>query len=615
MNKFKILTQIGLLTAASASMATQVNVNHLAPFADTLEGTAVSINVNETEVLTGVQYLQSSGYIELAETGVAPGTTMLDVFAPPGGDIAAITASVDLAADTFYSVTAIGDGANQPLSLLALADDNTAPADGNIKIRVIHAAPFAADINDTAASIRLDDGTVVGGLDNVLFGTASGYLEIPAGNYDLNVSTADGTTRLIDIAPLDLAAGTIVNVFATGDGVNQPVGAYAVFSDGTGANLALEPTVMPEPTRVNVAHLAPFAAALADTAVSVDVNGSEVLTGVQYKQASGYLTLADDGTAPGLTMLEVFAPPGADTAAIMDEVNLDAETDYTVAAVGDGANLPLILLPLIDDNSAPADGNFKLRIVHAAPFADNLADTAVSIRTDDGDLVAGLTGVEFGVASDYLELPAGTYDLNVATPDGSSRLIDLAPVSLRAGDVVTVFAIGDGVNQDLGFFALFGDGTGAPLATEPPFTTLTPGFNGSWWNPETDGQGFTFEVYPELGSMFVTWYTFDTTFADGDESAVVGEPNQRWLTAQGDFDGTSADLTIYLTEGGIFNDINAVTRTEVGTMTVDFNDCRTATVDYTLDDSGLTGMIPVERISGTIIPFCESTLEDAAAAQ
>ena len=609
MKKIKILTHLGLLSTASFAMATQVNVNHLAPFADTLEGTAVSIDVNGTEVLNGVQYQQSSGYLELAPAGTAPGETSLAVFAPPGADTAAITATVDLAADTFYSVTAIGDGANQPLTLLPLVDDQTLPAAGNIKIRVIHAAPFAADLSATAASVRLDDETVVNGLDNVLFGQDSGFFEIPAGEYDLNVSTADGSVRLIDIAPLTLEEGTIVNVFAVGDGVNQPVGAYAVFGNGTSAALALEEAVSPNPTRVNVAHLAPFAAQLGDTAVSIDVNGSEVLNGVQYKQTSGYLTLADDGSAPGNTLLEVYAPPGASVPAIMAEVDLAAETDYTVVAIGDGFNQDLSLLPLVDDNTAPADGNVKLRVVHSAPFAADLADTAVSIRTDDGDLVNGLTGVEFGMQSGYFEVPAGTYDLNVATPDGSTRLIDLAPVTLNAGDIVTVFAIGDGVNQDLGFLATFADGSSVALPTEPPFTTLNPGLNGSWYNHDTDGQGFFVEVFPELGTLFVAWFTYDTTFADGNETAVVGEPNHRWLTAQGEYTGTTGELTLYLSEGGIFNQDNAVNVTEAGTLTIDFDDCKRAHVTYDLLDSGLTGDIPLTRISGSTVAFCESLSE------
>ncbi len=603
MKTIKILTQIGLLTTASLSMATQVNVNHLAPFADTAEGTAVSVNVNGNEVLTGVQFLQSSGYLELAAPGVAPGATTLEVFTPPGADTAAISATVDLAADTFYSVSAIGDGNNQPLSLLALEDSQSLPADGNIMIRVVHAAPFAAEIEATAASVRLDDGTVVNGLNNVTFGQESGFFELPAAIYDLKISTADGTTDLIDIAPVDLQAGTVVTVYATGDGSNQPVGAYAVFGDGTSSNLALETS---EPTRVNVAHLAPFSDTLDGTSVAVNVNETEVLTGVTFRQASGYLTLADDGSAPGSTLLEVFAPPGSEAAAVQATVDLEAETDYTVAAIGDGVNQPLSLLPLVDNNSEPTTGHAKVRVVHAAPFASELADTAVSIRTDGGDLVNGLTGVEFGVASDYFELPAGSYDLNIATTDGSTRLIDLAPVTLHAGDVVTLFAIGEGVNQPLGIFAIFGDGSSADIALEQPFNTLNAGLNGSWFNQDTDGQGILIEVFPELGTMFIAWFTYDTTFPDTDETAVVGDSNHRWYTAQGEYDGTSANLNLYLSTGGIFDQDNVVTTEAAGTFSIDFDDCRQANVTYSIDGSGLTGQIPLTRISGSNVPLCES---------
>ncbi len=602
----KFIGMAGLLSLNSLAIATQVNVNHLAPFADSLEGTAVSINVNDAEVLNGVTYLQSSGYLELAAAGVAPGETKLDVFAPPGASMPAISATVDLAADTFYSVTAIGDGMNQPLSLLALEDSQSMPSDGNVMIRVIHAAPFASDINATAASVRLDDGTVVNGLDNVLFGQDSGFFEIPAGNYDLNVSTADGSTRLIDIAPLDLAAGTVVNVFATGDGVNQPVGAYAVFGDGSAASLALETSA---PTRVNVAHLAPFAMKKVDTAVSVEVNGSEVLSGVEYLQSSGYLTLAENGMAPGSTMLEVFAPPGSESPAIMATVDLAAETDYTVVAIGDGDNQPLSLLPLVDDNTMPSPGFAKVRIVHSAPFAMNSADTAVSIRTDGGDVVAGLSSVEFGQNSGYLELPVGLYDLNVSTPDGETRLIDLAPVFLNDGDIITVFAVGDIVNQDLGFYATYGNGVSTQLPTEPDFNTLNPGLNGAWYNYETPGQGFFIEVFPELEYIFVAWFTYDTTFADGNEMAVVGSPNHRWYTAEGTYEGTEASLTLVLSEGGIFNQADVVENSDAGTLNISFDGCRTAMVDYEITDSGLTGNIPLIRLSGSTVEFCESLIE------
>ncbi len=103
--------------------------------------------------------------------------------------------------------------------------------------------------------------------------------------------------------------------------------------------------------------------------------------------------------------------------------------DYTAIAIGDGVNQPLSLLALVDDNTAPAAGNFKLRLGHLAPFADTLAGTMADVRLDDGTAV--ITDVVFGAVAPYLELPAGTYDLKITTPGGGTTLINLAPVTFN----------------------------------------------------------------------------------------------------------------------------------------------------------------------------------------
>ena len=468
----KVLTVSALLATSLAVQAqTRVNVTHLASFADTVEGTAVSVDVNNLEVFDEFYFDEVSGYVQLSGPGVAPGMTQLDVFAPPGAAIPAIQAMPNLMADTDYTVAAIGNITNQPLALLPLTDDNTAPAAGNIKLRIVHAAPFDSVLANTAVSIRDDADNIIGGLSNVEFGGFSPYLEVPAGVYDLKIATPDGSTTLIDIAPVDLPDGAVVTVFAIGDGVNLPLGIKAIFADGSDLNLPLE-----QPTRAQVAHFAPFASGLSDTAVSVEVNSAEVLSGVIFNQTSGYLNLGPADTAPGVTQLDVFAPPGTPPAAITATPDLAANTDYTVAAIGDGVNQPLQLLSLIDDNSPPAANSVKLRIVHAAPFAPTLMGTEVSIRDDDGNVVAGLTNVQFAQNSGYLELPAATYDLQIATPDGSTTLIDIAPVDLAAGTVVTVFAVGDGGNQPLGVSAIFGDGTFAELGLEQPTRAVVAHF-------------------------------------------------------------------------------------------------------------------------------------------
>ncbi|MCB8967037.1 MAG: DUF4397 domain-containing protein [Ardenticatenaceae bacterium] len=208
----------------------QVAVAHLAPFAVGAE-TAVTITLNSTPVLTNFLYGDSTPYM-----GVPAGAADLAVY-PAGSATPAITATFNLTGGLDYSIVAIGDGVNQPLQLVALADDNSAPTAGNAKLRLGHLSPFASVMADTLADIRLQDGTPV--LTNVLYSAIVGYLELPAGEYDLKVTTPGGGVTLIDPLPVTFVDGQIVNVFATGDGNNQPFGAFAWPPDAEGAFLPL----------------------------------------------------------------------------------------------------------------------------------------------------------------------------------------------------------------------------------------------------------------------------------------------------------------------------------------------------------------------------------------
>lgn len=207
--------------------------------------------------------------------------------------------------------------------------------------------------------------------------------------------------------------------------------------------------------RLQVAHLAPFAAS---ASVDIHLNGAPALTGFGYGDSTEYIEL-DEGSY----LVEVF-PQGSLTPAISDTVDLVGGNDYTAIAIGDGVNQPLSLKALLDDNTAPAAGNFKLRLGHLAPFANTLAGTTADVRTDSGDVI--LDDVVFGDVAPYLELPAGEYDLMITTPDGSTTLINYAPVSFTSGQILSAFATGEGVNQPLGGFALPSDAIGFFLTLE-----------------------------------------------------------------------------------------------------------------------------------------------------
>jgi hypothetical protein len=402
--------------------------------------TAVTITLNGSTALTNFAYGDSTEYF-----GIDADTYLVEVF-PGASATPAITASLTLENGKDYTAIAIGDGVNQPLSLKALVDDNTPPAAGKAHLRLGHLAPFAADPN-TVADVRLDDGTVI--LDDVSFGDVAGYIPLDAGTYDLKITTPDGATTLINLVPVTLNDGDIVSAFAVGDGSNQDLQGFALPSGAIGFFIPVEP-------RLQVAHLAPFAMD-PNTVVTITLNGTPALTDFAYGDSTPYIDLD-----PDTYLVEVF-PGSSATPAITATVDLMSGMDYTAIAIGDGVNQPLSLKALVDDNTPPAAGKAHLRLGHLAPFAAD-PDTVADVRLDDGTVI--LDDVSFSDVAGYIPLDAGTYDLKITTPDGAITLIDLVPVTLNDGDIVSAFAVGDGSNQDLQGFALPSGAQGFFIPTE-----------------------------------------------------------------------------------------------------------------------------------------------------
>jgi hypothetical protein len=338
--------------------------------------------------------------------------------------------------DTDYTAIATGGADGWPLAL-QLLEDASVPMTNTAMVRIGHLAPFAATITDTLADVRLQDGTVI--LDDVPYGAVAGYLELPGGEYDLKITTADGSATLIDPMPVTFNNGDILSVFAAGDGANQPVGAFALPSDAEGFLLPLAGSLQ-------IAHLAPFAAD-PGTAVTVTLDGAPVLPDFEFADSTPYLPIE-----AGIDHLVEIFPGGAMDPAITATINLTQAFDYSVIAIGGANGWDLELLLQMDNNTPPAAGSFKVRIGHLAPFAATITDTLADVRLQDGTVI--LDDVPYGAVAPYLELPAGVYDLKITNADGSVTLIDPLPVSFKDGDVLSAYAAGDGVNQPVGAFAL-----------------------------------------------------------------------------------------------------------------------------------------------------------------
>lgn len=173
--------------------------------------------------------------------------------------------------------------------------------------------------------------------------------------------------------------------------------------------------------QVRVVHASPDA-----PAVDVYVDGNAVLTNVPFFTASDYLDL------PAGEYRFQVAPTGtsADEAVIDATATVEAGTAYTIAATGAVANIQPTII--VDDLSAPADGEARVKVYHFSPDAP-----AVDVKLADGTTL--VSGLEFPQANE-LSVPAGTYDIQVTPAGGSDVVIDLAGTALEAGNIYHVFA-------------------------------------------------------------------------------------------------------------------------------------------------------------------------------
>ena len=144
---------------------------------------------------------------------------------------------------------------------------------------------------------------------------------------------------------------------------------------------------------------------------------------------------------------------------------------------------------------------------------------------------------------------------------------------------------------------------------ESEVLAINAGLNDAWYNPATAGQGFLISVFPNIQQMFVAWFTYDTERPAEDVKAMLGEPGHRWLTAQGPYNGDTASLTIYVTEGGVFDAAEPPASNDGigdGTMTIEFADCTQGMVTYQMTSPNVSGEIPIQRIVNDNVELCET---------
>ncbi|MEC2073218.1 DUF4397 domain-containing protein [Alkalihalophilus marmarensis] len=191
---------------------------------------------------------------------------------------------------------------------------------------------------------------------------------------------------------------------------------FMLFLTFTGTGFAEEMAM------VRVLHTTPDA-----PGVDVYVNEELVVENIEFKDASDYLQLP-----AGSHKVEIYAAGDTTSAIISEQLAVSGGEAYTVAAIG---QLESIRLTTMLDEQEVSEGNTKIRVAHFSPDAP-----AVDIATDTGDIL--FPNAAFSAVTDYLELPAGEYNLEIRAAGTADVVEELTNLELKEGMIYTAVATG-----------------------------------------------------------------------------------------------------------------------------------------------------------------------------
>lgn len=284
----------------------------------------------------------------------------------------------------------------------------TAAQDENAMVRVLHGAGDAPAVDIYA------DGGLIG--EGLAFSQITDYLEVPGGEYQIQIvpngASLEEGPIVIDAA-LTFDAGTMTTVAATGSLASGIVPQVIVD----------DPAPSSDTAQVRVVHLSADA-----PAVDIAPDGGDALIeGLEYPNNTGYIALPG-----GAYDLEIRPAGSTDVAFDIPEITIDNGVSYSVYAVGSLGDGTFTVVPAVDAALA------GVRVGHFSADAPN-----VDVYANGGVI---LTDVPFGTLSDYLYVPAGTYQIQVV-PTGASLedgpvVID-AELTFEGGTLTTVAATND----------------------------------------------------------------------------------------------------------------------------------------------------------------------------
>ena len=187
-------------------------------------------------------------------------------------------------------------------------------------------------------------------------------------------------------------------------------------------------------------------------AVDVIVDGAVVAPNLVFGQATDYLSVSPDEHQVQIV------PSGSDAASAVIDTTFDPEggSNYIVAASG---LLTEIEAKVYDVHKDDLDvGKSRLRLINLSPD-----DVNVDMFVTGGDEL--FDDLEFGEASDYTDLDAGTYDFEVRQHDTETVALSVPGFEVGDGNAYDVLLLGQSADSTLSVLPM-----ATPVAT--PCSTI-----------------------------------------------------------------------------------------------------------------------------------------------
>lgn len=369
----------------------------------------------------------------------------LEIKAVPAGKTAPVLAETTLvlAKDAIYTLGLVGGNGNY--ELFTYTDSPTAPPAGFGRVRFINLA-----VNSGSVDVELVGRQLL--FNNIGYSTDTEYVDVPVGAHSIAV-TVNGAGDVLQRSRINVGDGDVITMLSLNNASNLPrlwlpqidllTPSYIpptprlITPQQTGADQFAITSLLDvtPPAALRLVHAVRGAAAV-NGSLSIPNNPlgpQRVFENVGYKGVSSYIN-----SDPGELVVSVTLT-GTNSPVLSGETTLDRDIAYSLIVLPGSS--PENSLLLRDDLNFPSVGNFKIRGVALDPDAaaiDLVLVDSTGTVTKIGD------GLAYRSASDYSEVVAGNYRLELR-PAGSNVVISsIAAQDLKEGYIYSFFAFDGG---------------------------------------------------------------------------------------------------------------------------------------------------------------------------